>query len=162
MSKLILAIRSVIYLVYDFVLINWCHINQNEGERDNKRNLSFNHPGRLINSHMDDLHVESQHISLKSIFPHAQPSPSVKFKCTSSHLGQKRLCKPNKGTSPWEINSHGPFLCNLFLSPERMSLFPDHLLLSSRKLESLKLLKEICHLHLERKNVIYLNLQLLK
>ena len=75
-------------------------------------------------------------------FPPAQPVPSIKLKCTSSHLGQKRLCKPNKDTSQWEINSHGPLLCNLFLSPGRMNSLPDHLSHRSRKPESLQLLKE--------------------
>lgn len=96
------------------------------------------------------------------IFPPVQLSPSIKVKSTRSHLGQKRLCKANKDTSPWEINSYGPLLCNLFLSPRRMNPFPDHPLYPSRKLECSQLLKEMCYFNQQRKNLIYLNLQPLK
>lgn len=155
--------------------LNWLvslgsHINQHKGEQNRVQNCinpSFTHPCILINLQMDDLQFVAESrtntfLCMQSIFPPAQPSPSVKVKCTSSHLGQKWLCKPNKDTSPWEIKSHAPFLCNLFLSCGRMSPLRDHLLLSSRKLESLQLLREICHLNLQRKYLIYLNLQLLK
>lgn len=73
-----------------------------------------------------------------------QPSTSIKVKCTSSHLDQEQLYKPNKDISPGEINSHGPFLFNLFLSSGRVKTFPNHLLHQSRKFKEFKqLLKEI-------------------
>lgn len=67
----------------------------------------------------------------------------LQFQLSRSHLGQRRLCEPNKDTSHWEINSDSPFLCNLFLSPGRMNPFPDHLLHSRRTLKCLQLFKNI-------------------
>lgn len=42
---------------------------------------------------------------MQPIFPPAQLSPSIKVKCTSSHLGQEWMWNPNECTSPWEINT---------------------------------------------------------
>lgn len=96
----------------------------------------------------------------QSMFPHlCNFSPSTKVKCTSSHLGQKRLCKPNKDTSPWEINSCGPFLCNLFLSPGRMNSFPRP---PFRPEQETGVSAAVERNRRRRKELIYLRLQLCK